>query len=150
MSEEDYDRDLEAVHETVRPWFDEFAKSTHFERLTDAQQRKAAGVIHHFTEYSFTYGGLTPAEWDRGGVIECCLETLPRKITAEQDYFAAVAPVLAAFFGFLAERSLLKNAAVLAATVADLGDDIVPAPPIHGPGDRRRPSPCERWLTAWI
>ena len=39
---------------------------------------------------------------------------LPRKITADESYFRSIAPVLSAFFRFVEEKRLLRNASKLA------------------------------------
>jgi hypothetical protein len=75
--------------------------------------------------YSYEYLGCTPERWDRHSVAECCLEILPRKITAESAFFQAISPVLAAFFTGLAEKALLPNAGALAKTVAALDKEII-------------------------
>lgn len=37
-----------------------------------------------FTEYMYYYG-LSPEEWNEDGLEECCLYTLPRKVTADDS-----------------------------------------------------------------
>ena len=56
---------------------------------------------------------------------ECCLETLPRKVSTDEIYFQSIAPVLCAFFAFAEERNLLKNAATLAKRVRAIDKQIV-------------------------
>ena len=127
MSEEfeNEDQELEAIHKQVGAWFDVFINSPQFELLTERQKNMAPDIVRFFTEYGFTYVGMTPGKWDRSGVEECCAEVLPRKVSAELDFFEAVAPVLSAFFTFLAEKNLLSNARALAKTVAELDEEIV-------------------------
>jgi hypothetical protein len=48
-------------------------------------------------------------------------------MSAELAFFQAVAPVLSAFFTFLAEKGLLSNARALAKIVAELDEEIVAA-----------------------
>jgi len=127
MSEENDEQELEAIHQQVDGWFDEFIKSPQYERLTEAQKDEAPGVIQLFVEYSFNYVGVAPAGWGRRQVIECCVEVLPRKVSGEPTFFQAVAPVLSAFFTFLAEKALLRNGEALAKTVAGLDQKIVAA-----------------------
>jgi len=129
MSEEfaDQDLELEDVHKRVGGWFDSFVHSPQFEALTETQKPHASSVVRFFAEYSFRHVGMAPDQWDRRGVTECCLEVLPRKVTAKRAFFQAVAPVLSAFFNYLAEKELLSNARALAKTVAELDEEIIEA-----------------------
>jgi len=127
MSEEYADRELEAIHEQVGGWFDGFINSPQYECLTATQKNKASGIVRCFAEYSFRHIGMVPEKWDCGGLAECCVEVLPRKMSAELTFFQAVAPVLSAFFIFLAEKGVLKNARALAKTVVELDEEIVAA-----------------------
>ena len=95
--------------------------------MTETQKDKAPGIVRCFAEYSFRHIGMAPEKWNPGGLTECCVEILPRKISAELAFFQAVAPVLSAFFIFLAEKGLLSDARALAKTVAELDEEIVAA-----------------------
>ena len=127
MSEEYADRELEAIHEQVGGWFDGFVNSPQYDPLTETQKNKAPGIVRCFAEYSFRYIGMAPEKWNPGGLTECCVEILPGKMSAELAFFQAVAPVLSAFFTFLAEKGLLSNARALAKIVAELDEEIVAA-----------------------
>jgi hypothetical protein len=111
----------------VGGWFDAFLNSRQHETLTEAQRDEAPSVVRLFAEYSFSHVGLTPEKWNRSGLSECCLEVLPRKMSAGPAFFQAVAPVLSSFFDFLAEGGLQSNGRALAKAVAGLGEEIVAA-----------------------
>ena len=66
-------------------------------------------------------------QWSASTARECCLEILPRKVTAQIGYFDAVAPVLREFFAFLDENRLLPQAATLAKALTGLDQEIVAA-----------------------
>ena len=93
--------------------------------MTEPQKRAAWDIISFFASHSADYCDTTPEEWTPSTVEECCLEILPRKITAKSDFFERIAPVLAAFFYYLDDCKLLKRAKKLAETVAPLGPRIV-------------------------
>ena len=118
---------MEAIHRQVDGWFSSFLHSPQYEPLTEAQKGEAPGIVRVFAEYGFRYVGMAPEQWDRSGLTECCVEVIPRKMSANLAFFQAVAPVLSAFFSFLAENRLLSNARALAKAVAELGEDIVAA-----------------------
>lgn len=125
MSDEFTETELDAIHDQVEGWYNAFEKSPAFAALTESQQRKAGRIANYLTEYSFQYLELTPAEWSCDSVRECCVEILPRKVSAELSFFEAIAPVLGAFFRFLSDQSLHPKGHALADTVEDIGDDIV-------------------------
>jgi len=127
MVEEYSDEEREEILDKVYEWGAEFSKSRYFERLTEEQKQESEFLLTSFAEYMYSYEGLTPEEWDEGGLEECCLYTLPRKISAEESYFRAIAPVLSAFFSFLGEKELLKSesAANLARRVKEIDKQII-------------------------
>ena len=125
MVEEYSDKKLEEICDKVYKWGVEFSKSKYFEELTEEQKQESEFVITSFAEYMYSYHGLSPEEWDEDGLKECCLYTLPRKITADESYFKSIAPVLSAFFAFLGEKNLLKNTSQLIRKVKKIDKQIV-------------------------
>jgi len=73
---------LEEILDRVYEWGVEFSRSKYFEGLTEEQKKKSEFVVMSFTEYIYYYG-VSPEEWDEDGLEECCLYTLPRKVTAD-------------------------------------------------------------------
>jgi hypothetical protein len=143
MSEEYAERELAVIHKQVGGWFDEFVGSPQYQPLTEIQRDKAPGIVRFFAEYSFRYIGMVPEKWNHGGLTECCVEILPKKVTAERPFFESVAPVLSAFFTFLAEKGLLSNARDLAEIVAELNEEVVAASQ-----DERKWGPAKAFLMA--
>src|SRR5881396_1631922 len=125
MRDEFTEEELMAIHDRVERWYDAFAKSPAFAALTESQQIKSGAIANYFTEYSSRYLGLVPAEWNCDAVCECCIEILPRKVSAKLSFFEAIAPVLGAFFRFLGDQSLHLKGHALAETVEDIAEDIV-------------------------
>ena len=125
MSDEYSEEQLSAILATVDAWSGAFAKSPGFARLSDSQRRKAGAITEFFARYTYEYLAIAPGEWDCAAVEECCMEILPRKVSAETSFFEAIAPVLSAFFTFLQDQSLLRNGRALAEALEDLGDEIV-------------------------
>ena len=123
MSDEYSEKDLKAVFATVEVWSDAFSKSPEFARLSESQRRKAGAITEFFARYAYEYLGLSPGEWDRSAVVECCTDILPQKVSAEPSYFGAVAPVLSAFFTFLDGQSLLPTGVL--GRCGNLNDEIV-------------------------
>ncbi len=95
-----------AIHRRVEEWYDAFEKSPAFAALTESQQNKAGAIANYFTDHCHRHLDLAPAQWHCNAVRDCCLEILPRKVSAELSFFEAIAPVLGAFFRFLGDQSL--------------------------------------------
>jgi len=127
MVEEYSDQELDEILDKVHKWGVAFSNSKYYQQLTEEQQWESEGVIVFFAEFMYSYLELSPEEWDVVGLDECCLDILPRKVSAEESFFKAIAPVLSAFFTFLAERRLLRRAAALAKKVARIDKQIVRA-----------------------
>src|SRR5437870_5160176 len=125
MSDDYSEEQLSAILATVDAWFEAFAKSPEFARLSDSQRRKAGAITEFFAKYTYEYLAIAPNEWNCAAVEECCTEILPRKVSAGPSFFEAIAPVLSAFFTFLEDQSLLGNGRALAGAVQGLGDEIV-------------------------
>ncbi len=143
MDDNDPQTQMQAIHQQVGGWFDAFVASPQYEALSAIQKEKAQGVIRFFTEYSFRYVGAAPTQWDRNVLAECCVEVLPRKVSAERAFFEAVAPVLSAFFAFLAGTGHLPRARDLSEVAAALGDQIVAAS-----ADERNWGPAKAFIMA--
>jgi hypothetical protein len=125
MEEEYSDEELQDICNRVYDWGVEFSKSKYYERLTEEQKRESELVIMSFTEYMYSYHGVPPEEWDKERLEECCLYTLPRKITADESYYESIAPVLSAFFEFTEDKGLRRNSSDLANTVRKIDRQIV-------------------------
>jgi hypothetical protein len=125
MVEEYSDEKLREILDKVYEWGVAFSKSKYFEELTEEQKQESEFVVMSLTEYMYSYHGLLPEEWDEDTLEECCLYTLPRKITADDSYFESIAPVISALFAFLNEKDILKNASLLIKRVRKIHKQIV-------------------------
>ena len=83
MFDEYSDDEMEDIIQRVDDWGFKFSKSEYYDKLTEEQKQESEAVIMFFTEYMYTYHDLLPEDWDDECVEKCCLETLPRKISAE-------------------------------------------------------------------
>lgn len=106
---EDEDEE-EQEDEIYYEWFDQFLNSSSYQKLTEEQKEKAHFILECFDDYLEYVDANDPADWNTKNISELCLEVFPRKITAELALFKCVGPVLIAFFNFLSENKLLKQA----------------------------------------
>ena len=133
----------EAILATVEKWYEAFASSPDFAQLSEDHQRKAGAITQFFAQYAFNYLEVVPRGWRPSDVIECCTEILPQKVSAEINFFEAMAPVLSAFFEFLRNQSLLPQGRALAQAVAGAHNRIVTAAK-----DRRNWGPAKSFVMA--
>jgi len=125
--EDDPQAQVQTIHKQVGGWFEAFTGSPQYERLSEIERDKAPGIVRFFAEYSFRHIGAAPEQWNQSVLTECCLEILPRKMSAGLAFFQAVAPVLSAFFDFLADRNLQSKARDLSKAATELNDETIAA-----------------------
>nr|CRH05901.1 protein of unknown function [Candidatus Magnetococcus massalia] len=124
MTEEYSDERRNEIGEKVHGWGVAFTRSDHFEGLSKVEKEESEPVIIRFADYMYSHLGLAPEAWCIESMVECCTEILPRKVTAEPEFYESVAPVLSAFFRFLDEDGILPSATLLAQKVDPLGPEI--------------------------
>lgn len=111
--------------DTVCEWGTEFMKTPYFGALTEEQKERAESVLLSITETMYSDHGLPPEKWNVSALEEICLHRMPQIMIADESYFESIAPVLSAFFLFLAERNLVKNAPALAKKIKRIDRQIV-------------------------
>jgi len=119
--------ELERTLNRVKGWARRFAESEACAALSAQQRELAEDIVLNFTEFMYTDLGLTPEEWEVETLLECCLGVMPAKLSAEADYFAAIAPVLSAFLDFLEREELLFDAGALAEAAREIERELVEA-----------------------
>lgn len=125
MRNEYSDDQQDAILTRVHNWYREFEQTPAFGALSDEQQDQAGFVISSFSEYMYSYQLCTPEDWNLSDLQEVCLQILPRKVTADEDYFQSVAPVLSTFFTFLTTQGYLKNTQPLSKVVSNFHAEII-------------------------
>lgn len=125
MSGEYSDDRLAEIIGMVETWGQEFARTTYADALTRDQQEKAERIIPSFAELLYKYDAIEPAEWDQRAVETCLTDLYPRKVSAGENHFRAIAPVLESFFTYLDDHEHLDNGSELAAAVRECEDEIL-------------------------
>jgi uncharacterized protein YchJ len=125
MAEEYSDEQLDKILDRVYKWGIALSESEYFKELTEEQKQESEFIVMTFAQYMYSYHGSSPEKWNESGLEECCLDTLPRKITADEPYYRSMASVLSAFFNFLGEKGYLKNASNLAKKVKKIDKQIM-------------------------
>ncbi len=103
---------------------EEFLGSEFYDALTDAQKVSAEFSINCFVNYMSDYEGAGMSDWDSQNVTSVCLEWIPKKVTAEIEFFEHFSDVLTQFFKFLEKGNDIKNAKKIQKTIAEIKDDI--------------------------
>ncbi len=125
MTDEYSDEELKEILDKIETWVKTFNETEYFKELTKEQQQESGFIISIFAEHMYSYIGLTPRQWNEDGLVECCLDVLPRKVTADDSFYRSIAPVLYAFFKFLGERKLIKKSSKLAKKIKEIEPQIV-------------------------
>ena len=85
-------------------------RSSFAQRLEHYSADEAASEIARWLDFAHTYTGMDPTKLDFACAHETLYEWLPRKITAEPEFFEQYPEALAAFFRFLDDRGELEHA----------------------------------------
>lgn len=125
MSGEYSDQRLAEIIGQAETWGQEFARSTHFDALTRDQQEAAERIVSMFAELLYKYDAIEPVQWDQQAVETCLTDLYPSKISAGEEHFRAIAPVLEAFFTYLDDREYLDNGSELAGAVRECEAEIL-------------------------
>lgn len=117
---------LEKCVDRASAYWKDFAKSEYFSGLTEPEKENSRSIVESFADKMYSYHLTTMEKWNVQDMEDVCVGIIPRKTTAEDGYFKAIAPVLAAFFTYLGTRGgILPDAANLSNKARTLGPDIV-------------------------
>lgn len=111
--EEYSDEVFEAIQTQIQEWGGKFINSRFFDNLPEEHQKWVEPVISAFTEMMYSHHGRRPTQWTVKSVEECCTQTIPRKVSIDADFFHAISPVLAAYFGYLYSVGKIRNGTAL-------------------------------------
>jgi hypothetical protein len=105
-------------------WDDEFVESAFYDALSEAQKESAGFTVNSFINYMSDYVCESPKDWNKSHVQSVCLEWIPKKVTAEIEFFEHFGDVLIQFFNFLDEKQYIKNAKTLQKAVEEIKNRI--------------------------
>ena len=105
-------------------WLDAFRQSPEFQRIPDSIKDLAADAPDTFARFAFDYELRDIGKWTTADVRMVCLDLVPRKVTAEAEFFEHFGAGLAAFFAFLDRERLMKGAGALAAVATKIAPEI--------------------------
>lgn len=113
------------LDQVIFDWGEGFCASPYFRNLSEEERLQSESIAGFFTDMMFSYLGLVPQEWDTAAMKECCIHLFPEKMAEGPEFFRCVVPVLSAFFAYLDENHLQKNAGALAREIKNLHERIM-------------------------
>ena len=128
VSEADWDSDPHAAAEGLsRDWAQQFAVSSQASELPPELREDASARAAMMLYYGMIHVGPEPGDWGIAGWHELLCEVLPRKVTADAEWFAGVAPTAGILLRWLDAAGLMVGGAALALTVEQWGPDVAAA-----------------------
>ncbi len=116
---------LDKILRTVERWYEEFIESEFFDKLTEQQKIDSESVITFVTEYMYSYYSASPYKWNAKNLVNCLLNILPAKVSAEISFFESIIPVLCAFIKFLSRKKVLQNADIIISAIRAIERDMI-------------------------
>lgn len=115
------------VHFEMEPLWDEYIRTEWFSRLSENTKSYAMRALSYFAETMHQYEGYLPSQWTASSFEKTMIETIPRKLSASDDFFAAFPPVLKSFCKFLVAKTLQPEAAAFVSIVDRMADRFLEA-----------------------
>jgi hypothetical protein len=107
------DEMLRKVEKEIRQLHRKFTKDGLYQALTPEQREESGFITEVFAETMYSYHLQKPGEWRAAALEEICLDVLPRKVSAGDEFYENVEPVLTSFFAFLQQQGVIDNAKTL-------------------------------------
>jgi hypothetical protein len=117
-SEPEMDWDL------LNEWLEAFRQSPEFQHFSEDLKEFAADAPETFARFAFDYERVEVGKWTSADVRIVCLDWIPRKMSAEAEFFELFGAGLAAFFTFLNREKRMNGADTLAKTAAKIAPEI--------------------------
>jgi len=130
----DPDALLRSARRTAASWSEGAFPIPDGSELLDEDRDLAEDIVLTVAELMATYQGELPHEWSASALMECLTEDVPRKISADNEYFDAIPDTMIALLEHLADTGELEQGRKLAKLVASEVDGI-----------RRAARDPERW-----
>ncbi len=107
---DDDDFDFESAESMADRLSAQFQENPFFEKLNERQQKNADFAITTFINYLFDYEGVVPSIWKESNLEYVCEYIVPRKISAEPEFFEDYGEIIIVFIDFLDSENQVSNA----------------------------------------
>jgi hypothetical protein len=121
---EEEEDDEEYIGKLEEEWIEAFQESQYFTALNEYQREKAGFVASTFMSYMYNYEDVLPMDWDVFSTEAVLLGVVPRKVTAEIEFFENYGDILIAFLRFLGEKEYITDSEALQDAVRSVKDEI--------------------------
>ncbi|MCX5673003.1 MAG: SEC-C metal-binding domain-containing protein [Planctomycetota bacterium] len=119
--EDDAEDNERRVHGVAERFLDSPAAAA----LPEAVREDAPFIAHELLDRALTYEGALPEDLTERALRSVLLEIVPRKVSADREFFEHVAPAAQALVNWLGSEGILQGAPALAEKVGHWGDQIV-------------------------
>jgi len=124
LSEEDGELILERVRSWIKSRTEELESTSAWKALGSNTRDDIRFVADVLGELMLVYQGETPRLWSQEGLVSCCLEDFPRKVTADEDFFERLPQVLDSLLAGLGELGHLPQSNALREGLSEIADEI--------------------------
>jgi len=107
------DKVFEQIQNQVNNWCNAFSETDYFKKMPEDISDEAWFVTSVFSEQMYNYHLQKPTEWTGGALQGVITDLFPRKISADENMFNAVEPILESFFRYLGNMKHIKNSDAL-------------------------------------
>lgn len=125
--EEYSDEVLQEIIDDIEELLIKFTESNYYFELNDKYKEYCENIIITFSQFMYEYNLLKPNKWNNYSLFEVCIDVMPRKVMADDEYFEALAPSLKAFFLFMNENKINHNALSLVKEIESIESKIIKA-----------------------
>jgi len=104
---------LEKIKTNIQAIHRKFMQDSHSKALTPEQRGESGFITEVFAEVMYSYHLQAHGEWRNSALEEVCLDVMPRRVSAGDEFYANVQPVLTAFYAFLQHQGVITNGVTL-------------------------------------
>jgi hypothetical protein len=120
----DPDALLRSAHRTADSWCDGAFPIPDDPEFVDEDREVLEDIVHSVVGLMATYQGELPCEWTAPALMECLTEDVPRKISADEDYFALIPDAIVTVLEYAGDSGELRTGRDLARLVASQAREI--------------------------
>ena len=114
----DPDTMLRSARRTAASWCEGAFPAPEEGQLIDEDREVAVDIVRSVAELMAMYQGELPHQWSASALMECLTEDVPRKISADDDYYDAIPDAMIALLEHVADTGELEQGRKLAKLVA--------------------------------
>jgi hypothetical protein len=116
----------EEIRLEVKNLIVEFLETKFFTDLDDKyKDYYCEEIILNFSEFMYHHNLQEPKNWNVSGMVQVCIDVIPRKIMADALYFESIHPSLRAFLSFMDSKNINSRSKIIIKTIDEIKEDII-------------------------